>query len=500
MKYRVFKHSKSTAVMLMTLVSVMDCAFFVATRIEYKLPGFCYLSLILLVWCVFYVSEAQATERLSFYCAASLCSLAIGINCYVLLSGTMSSRDLRVALSIAAFIAAVLCSARVYKYYLASASIASVGFTYQDYKNACRNTWFRTLSENVNNQGILTKILRISLLSLCTFRGSYVFFRIVFYGNFYSDYQSAAISLCMILFGALFFYCGLKYSLLITGLAFTCSYIAQVAAYVIRQRLVLSPTNPNAMLACCFVLVLGTVGCAAWRLIRWELFYSNVQVFEREGNSVAIDLFLSEFSPINGLSQLAMYSVSFDSLHTMLQFLKLMLNACYSSTSILAGYFSDSACSSIDFYVYTNCTEELTKKIRKTAIGDGIAIESISVKEDPLWEKYKELYPNENELVSLKNRNQIEKLYKKGINPHRQYDVYFQVSFESKESPLVFEKEVEHLGLSLSVAYFLESKGCYCGYYGIKTYITHRRIEYLSGCIKESADSFGACFSGEWQL
>jgi hypothetical protein len=254
--------------------------------------------------------------------------------------------------------------------------------------------------------------------------------------------------------------------------------------------------------ATCLVLTIAAAA-AIWVMFRWDLFYSNVQVYERGEDSIAIDLFLKECGPIHGLSQLVSYQIGFSDIKELVGAIKLMLNAAHSTKSVLAGYYCESSQNKIEFYIYSSQETKLEQLLRKHILALGLKLEDFKYRYDPKWTVYDSLYPIESELDSLSNRFQIEQLYERGLRPDTQYDIKFYVAFKNKNDPINFEDEISHLGFKLTFASYpemgpLDSDYNFFGEYRIKSYITSRRIDYLCDNIKLSADGFGAKFCMDW--
>jgi hypothetical protein len=465
------------------------------------MPGLFLFSLLMCIWCTFYVAEAKATERRAFLIASFLCSLVVGFNCYIRLAQHVSEMGVSVAISCFVFLVGALTAFPIYRLFQNNgAPKAKTQMAYQDYIASCRATWFRSLSVNINNKSIYVKVFRIAVMSFCTLWGACIFVNIALDGNFLANYNTAILHLCLVLFGSLFFCNGPMYSLLLSVVAFAMLYGTKMLSAFLEGRLVSAHSHPLASFAICFFAIFGGVSAAIWLLVRWELFYTKVHVYERGDDSIAIDLFLNDFKPIAGLGELAAFRVSFDGLRELSRFLKVMLKACHATSSVPAGYYSDGLSSQIVFYAYASDAEALNKRLYESARRVGLEIEDFSAQEDPNWEKYAILYPDKKEMSTLNNRNQIEELYQCGIDPNNQYVVRFCIGFEDKNSPVQFEKELEHLGLWLAMASFMEGDRRYYGEYHVTTYVTLRRIEYLSNSIKNIADSFGAIYDGEWKL
>ena len=382
---------------------------------------------------------------------------------------------------------------------------------YKRYRKYCIEEWFSMQKKWISNQTNGMTLMRIIILISFGTLGIYGFFNDTF--QVFSDHliYDKMIFAFLTIFAITYFILGFRFSAKFTFYA----SISLIAFYYIRLSVYkFSIENIEHALIFNFILALSFVSAAVFFLfwLKNELYYSNVQMYEREGRCITVDLFVHDIMPVNSLKTLMKFSIPMGDFKSnpkaFTALLKYFIRQSHKYKSIFAGYTTDFEFNRLTCYLYTYpekaylLKEAFKVKIRRTQYH----IEDITCESDPEWNIYEnQLYPNKAELCSIASRNYIEELFMKGTSFDKEYDIGFFINFKDKADPVDFEKKVQYFGLKLAYASY-EEKECdeheyrYCGEYKIKSYITPRRIEYFNQLLLDKTDEYGALYVGGWQV
>ncbi len=382
---------------------------------------------------------------------------------------------------------------------------------YKRYRKYCSEEWFSTQKKWISNQTNGMTLMRIIILISFGTLGIYGFFNNTF--QVFSDHllYDKMIFAFLTIFAITYFILGFRFSAKFTFYA----SISLIAFYYIRLTVYkLSVENIEHAFIFNSILALSFISAAVFFLfwLKNELYYSNVQMYEREGKCITVDLFVHDIMPVSSLKTLMKFSIPMGDFKSnpkaFTALLKYFIRKSHKYKSIFAGYTTDFALNRLTCYLYTYpekahlLKEVFNVKVRRTQYH----IEDITYESDPEWNIYEnQLYPNKAELCSIASRNYIEELFMKGTSFDKEYDIGFFINFKDKADPVDFEKKVQYFGLKLTYASY-EEKECfdheyrYCGEYKIKSYITPRRIEYFNQLLLDKAGEYGALYLGGWQV
>ncbi|MCL1913234.1 MAG: ribonuclease E inhibitor RraB [Eubacteriaceae bacterium] len=488
------RKSKSAALVFYTVFSVMTCVSLIAA-INSPIAGIVTLVLLTALSCIFYVSKTSRIELFTFVLMCISCSAVSAVDVFYILDTYRAKGSF--FYSIATFVLTfmpLITAASLFQPELNSSLCDS---TYKNYKAACRVAWFHSLANCISNRSAFEKVIRIAVMTFFSFLGVLSISNAIISGSPVVQ-SNIILYLTIALCGFLFFLIGIRYALATSFALLLIGFASRAIAQKIFDILPnIDMSYLSIFTASCLFLVCASLA-VIWVTFRWDLFYSNVQVYERGEDSIAIDLFLNECKPIKDLQNLVSFQIKFDDLRELAYSIKTMLNSAHATKSVLAGYYCDNALNQIEFYMYTSNGEKLEQKLQKSLP----KLDKLDIKPDPRWLVYDTLFPTEVEMGALANRFQIERLYSKGLKPNQQYEINFYVAFKNKIDPINFENKISHLGFKLTFASYpempSESGYNFFGEYRIKSYITTRRIDYLCEKIKLTANDYDAMFSLDW--
>ena len=382
---------------------------------------------------------------------------------------------------------------------------------YKRYRKYCIEEWFSKQKRWISNQTNGMTLMRVIVLISFGTLGIYGFFNDTF--RVFSNHllYDKMIFAFLTIFAITYFILGFRFSAKFTFY----STILLIAFYYIRLTVYrFSVENIEHALIFNVILAISFISASLFFLfwLKNELYYSNVQMYERDGRCITVDLFVHEIMPVSSLKTLMKFSIPMEDFKSQPKafttLLKYFIRQSHKFKSIFAGYTTDFELNRLTCYLYTypekaNMLENAFKaKIRRTQYH----IEDITFDSDPEWSIYEnQLYPNKAELCSIASRNYIEELFIKGTSFDKEYDIGFFINFKNKADPVDFEKKVQYFGLKLAYASY-EEKECadheyrYCGEYKTKSYITPRRIEYFNQLLLDKAGEYGAMYLGGWQV
>ncbi len=489
---------------------------------NYEIAGIVLLLFSAITGTIFFLSELYNALKIGVYFLSLLFTVMAGYGFYFLIRVFPVMNDILSAGVSAAGVVLLYSLSIIYRVqeklvealyrYIENNNIDDKSINFKQYKKNCVREWYLSQSNWISNQSFPMTLIRI--LGLIVFvsvgifgllgRGILIFENDIIFNNL--------VNLYFIVYGIILFIAGFRFSAIpafVLWVLIFISYFIHVFILDIFQPIL----QHNIISYSVIVFVFALCIMPMIYYMKNELLYSNVQMYDRGEKCITVDLFISEFIPIIDLDTIMRYSVILgdnpkipkDFVHL----LKTYVKKIRKNHSLLTGYTTDSHANRVNFYVYTNklAISELENDIRIKTQSAGFVIEDIQYQSDPEWKEYKfQLNPDNVELCSIISRSYIEQLFLKGISFDKEYEINFFINFKDKNDPVNFEKEIKYFGFNLTYSSYDEDIDCidpefkYYGEYKTKSFISHRRIEYLNKLLLDKSENYGALYLGEWEI
>ena len=381
---------------------------------------------------------------------------------------------------------------------------------YNTYRRYCAEEWYRTHPSGISNLSVLKITQRVIFSMAFIFLGLYGI-----YSNKISIFQNERffdIILCMIiiLFAFYYYLFGFRHCALI---AFISWYLLFGAFFGYRLVLIFFPnTSAEIVGPAAGTLFIGSGLLWGISYAKKRIMYSNAQSYEKGGKLITLDLFLASLGNIHTLNILTDITIvsSISERHDQfIRLIKKLIGTFRSCCSVFCGYTTEIKGKEIHIYVYTSKSKsaKLIDKACSVIYDNSYRISEINCKYDDDWTYYKtELYPNVKDLCSITSRNYIERLFLNGIALDKEYEIKFLIYCKNSNDTIKIENELKYFGfIFYRITYEQNRNKVYTGYdycaeFKISTFITPRRLEYLSGIILNKTEGHDAIYMGEWLI
>ncbi len=293
------------------------------------------------------------------------------------------------------------------------------------------------------------------------------------------------------------------------GLAFISTWLALIISHSIAGLSVIWLNTKNAELitGAGFTFFCAAIAFVSYINIRTSLFDDDIEYFERGADYVAVNDVLSDYAPVGCFPFLLVVKCY---MHNPIpvenaMFITELAKLSRLHHSVLAGFINHEASKEYTFYIYTLNTRErcgtLIKKMQAEAKKCHIEENIASFYKDAEWNVYfSTLLPDKAETIEIRNRNMMEELFSVGIDFEEEYMLCFTISYANEEMlealkdklcghGFIFAGENDEAEEEEKSADFL-----------IESFISNRRIEYLSGLITDVCKQTGALYEGDWTV
>ncbi len=381
--------------------------------------------------------------------------------------------------------------------------------SYASYLKTSRNEWFDMNTSMLVNQSIIMIAFRIVLtLSLIVISiSSLVFDHISYFPN--DIIFDKLMFVTIIVFAVIYLIFGFRF----------CAFPAFVTYATIMTAYFLHLTYHNALktgiyhnLLTYFLIAasFSFVFFGAYIYYKKNVYYNNIEKYERDEACYGVDLFLNLFSPITDYDIMLRYEVCFMPIqeYALDDYIRRVIKLAHENDVVFAGYEKPNDSDSYYFCFYLG---KDTKPLFDIAFKLFTEKENVQIcgsekNKDAEWKKYAALYPSNSELCEIISRKHIENLFIGGATFDREYELSFFVNFSNKADPVEFEERIKYFGFNLIYASYCEGEGLssedcyYVGEYATKSFISVRRLEYLNSLLLREAQEFGAVYLGEWEV